>query len=255
MLSVPAYLARIGYAESTEPTAETLRKIHRAHLLTVPFENLDISFKRYIECDAHASIRKIVEQRRGGFCYELNGAFAWLLVQLGFRVTLLSAQVARDDGSYGPEFDHLTLRVEPAHLPAADSWLADTGFGDSFVEPLPLIPGIEQEQGAEKFRISLQGKDRYQVERRGSAGIWKAQYKFAMLPRKLSDFAAMCHYHQTSPASHFTQKRICSIATPRGRVTMSDLRLIVTQDGRREEQNLTEEEWRPALYKYFGVRL
>jgi N-hydroxyarylamine O-acetyltransferase len=249
-MDASAYLARIRYTDSTLPNADTLRKLHRAHLQTVPFENLDIGLKRKIACDADASIRKIVEQRRGGFCYELNGAFAWLLGALGFRVTLLSARVAREDGGYSPEFDHLALLVD-----LDEPWLADVGFGDSFVEPLRLVPGVEQEHGLEKFRISQQRGDYFQVERLDSAGVWKAQYKFAIVPHQLSNFAHRCHYHQTSPASHFTQKRICSMATVLGRITLSDLRLIVTENGRREERGLTEAEWRPALQKYFGVNL
>ena len=140
MVSVPAYLARVGYGDATPPDAETLRKLHRAHLLHVPFENLDIGLKRPIPCEADASLHKVVDERRGGFCYELNGAFAWLLPQLGFRVTLLSARVAREDGSYGPDFDHLTLRVD-----LDEPWLSDVGFGDSFVEPLRLQPDTVQE--------------------------------------------------------------------------------------------------------------
>ena len=83
MPTVEEYLARIGYAGSIEPTTEGLRALHRAHMLTVPFENLDIGLKREISCDAESAVRKIVERRRGGFCYELNGAFAWLLRELG----------------------------------------------------------------------------------------------------------------------------------------------------------------------------
>ena len=90
------YLQRVGYAGSRQPTAETLRKLHRAHMLSVPFENLDISLGRKIICEEEAFLRKIVERRRGGFCYELNGAFAALLRELGFKVTLLSARVPRD---------------------------------------------------------------------------------------------------------------------------------------------------------------
>lgn len=250
MLDVPAYLARIGYADSASPDLETLRKLHRAHLLKVPFENLDIGLKRKIVCDAYASVRKIVEGGRGGFCYELNGAFAWLLRELGFRVTLLSARVARQDGSYGPEFDHLALRVE-----LAEAWLADVGFGDSFVEPLRLMPGVEQEHPVEKFRIKEQEGGSFRLERIDSTGAWNAQYMFALVPRELSDFSGMCDYHQTSPSSHFTQKRLCTIATERGRITLSDLRLIVTENGERHEHELTESEWRPALQTYFGVRL
>jgi N-hydroxyarylamine O-acetyltransferase len=130
-VNIPAYLDRISYTGPLETTADGLRALHRAHMLSVPFENLDIALGRKIICDEEAILRKIVEQRRGGFCYELNGAFAALLREVGFTVTLLSARVARQDGSYGPDFDHLTLRVD-----LDEPWLADVGYGDSFVEPL-----------------------------------------------------------------------------------------------------------------------
>jgi arylamine N-acetyltransferase len=110
-------------------------------MLAVPFENLDISLGRKIICDESRFLHKIVNERRGGFCYEMNGAFAELLRALGFKVTLLSARVSGGDGSEGPEFDHLALRVD-----LDQPWLADVGFGDSFVEPLLLEPGLEQAQ-------------------------------------------------------------------------------------------------------------
>src|SRR6478752_5866531 len=112
MLSTNSYLARIHYDGPTTPTAETLLQLHRAHLFTVPFENLDIGLHRPIPCHESAAVHKIVELKRGGFCYELNSAFAALLRALGFAVTMLSARVARQDGSASPEFDHLTLRVD-----------------------------------------------------------------------------------------------------------------------------------------------
>ena len=102
MLDVPAYLARIRYTGPATPTYETLRALHYAHLLAVPFENLDIAVKRKIVLDEDAILRKIIHQRRGGFCYELNGAFAALLKALGFHTTLLSARVARDTGGESP---------------------------------------------------------------------------------------------------------------------------------------------------------
>src|SRR5437879_8720942 len=105
MTDVQAYLDRIRHTGSTTPTFETLRTIHRAHMLAVPFENLDIALGRKIVVDEEAFLRKVVEQHRGGFCYELNGAFAALLRGLGFQVTLLSARVARSDGSESPEFE------------------------------------------------------------------------------------------------------------------------------------------------------
>lgn len=231
-----------------EPTAEVLRALHRAHMLRVPFENLDIGLGRKIICDEETIIFKIVEQRRGGFCYELNGAFAALLRELGFEVTLLSARVARQDGSAGPEFDHLTLKVD-----LDEPWLADVGFGDSFLEPLRLRVDIEQPQGRRKFRL-VEERSTLHMEM-ADPDDWKPQYSFTLTPRRLGDFAGMCQYHQTSPESSFTQKRICSRATPEGRITLTDAKLVVTQDGKREESPLSNDEWQPALKKYFGVVL
>src|SRR4051812_2868960 len=111
-MDVQAYLRRINYRGELAPTAATLRELHRAHLLAVPFENLDIHLGRPILLDEQALFDKIVAHRRGGFCYELNGLFALLLRDLGFEVTLLAAGVARADGGFGPEFDHLTLLVQ-----------------------------------------------------------------------------------------------------------------------------------------------
>src|SRR6266700_2545218 len=136
MLDVSSYLARIDYTGPTTPTSHTLRAIHQAHLLAVPFENLDIALGRKIVLNEETILHKVVDRRRGGFCYELNGALAALLGALGFQTTLLSARVAKDAGGEGPEFDHLTLRVDLEQQP----WLADVGFGASFLCPLRLEP-------------------------------------------------------------------------------------------------------------------
>ncbi len=258
MIDVASYLARLNYSGPTEPTAETLRALHHAHLIAVPFENLDISLGRKIVTDENAILNKVVNLRRGGFCYELNCAFAALLRALGFRVTLLSARVARRDGGDGPEFDHLTLRVD-----LDEPWLADVGFGESFLEPLRLEPalkrglesGKEQSDPAGIFRL-VQIGERLQMEKAEPNGHWRPQYSFSPQPRRLEEFSAMCHYHQTSPESSFTQKRICSRATPGGRITLSEMRLIVTNKGQREERILaSEEEWISTIREQFGITL
>jgi len=250
MLNVPAYLDRIAYTGPLAPTAEVLRNLHRAHMLSVPFENLDIALGRTIVCDEDAFVRKIVERRRGGFCYELNGAFARLLRAIGFDVTLLSARVPRDDGHDGPEFDHLALRID-LHEP----WLADVGFGDSFLEPLLLRSGAEQSHDGWAYRVVDCGNS-LRMERAERHGAWKRQYSFTLTPRSLNDFAAMCHYHQTSPESPFTRKNVCSMATPDGRITAAERRLIFTRNGSKEEQLLaTEPEWRAALKEHFNIVL
>ncbi|HTE87725.1 MAG TPA: arylamine N-acetyltransferase [Terriglobales bacterium] len=250
MLNVSSYLARIGYTGPTIPKADTLRAIHRAHLLTVPFENLDIARATKIVCEEDAFLRKIVDRHRGGFCYELNGAFAALLRGLGFEVTLLSARVPREDGTETPEFDHMTLRVD-----LDEPWLADVGFGDCFLEPLRLQTHAEQLQDGQKFRIREEGKSCH-VERAQPDGSWKGEYTFSLISRRLEEFAPMCHYHQTSPESPFTRKRICSRATREGRITLADRKLIITRLGNREEKVLeSEEEWQAPLQKYFQIVL
>jgi len=250
MVDIAAYLARIKYSGGTAPSAETLRALHRAHLFTVPFENLDISLHRPILIDETAILQKIVNLQRGGFCYELNGAFAWLLRALNFQVTLLSARVTKANGDEGPEFDHLTLRVD-----LDEPWLVDVGFGDSFVEPLLLSPGLEQIDPAGTFRLAGYA-DRFRMERAESDSSWKAQYSFSLQSRRLEEFAGMCHYHQTSPASSFTRHCTCSLATPEGRVTLADMKLIVTGRGQRSEKELESEEERlSTLREQFGIRL
>jgi N-hydroxyarylamine O-acetyltransferase len=85
---------------------------------------------------------------------------------------------------------------------------------------------------------------------------WQPQYRFTFQPHQLTDFTERCHYQQTSPESHFTQKRICSLATPTGRITLSDLRLITTMYEKREERLLqSEEEFQEVLAEMFGIVL
>lgn len=247
-MNLPAYLDRIRYKGTLTPDAGTLCSLHRAHMLAVPFENLDIGLGRKTLCDERRFLHKIVNERRGGFCYEMNGAFAALLRALGFQVTLLSARVCRDDGSDGPEFDHLTLRVD-----LEQAWLADVGFGDSFVEPLRLEPGLEQEQFGRCYRITS-GDGGLCLEANAD-GTWKKQYAFTLQARQLCEFAGMCHYHQASPDSPFTRKRVCSLATPEGRITVTGDNLIETRHGMREERLLREDEWQAILRDRFGVSL
>src|ERR1035438_1777154 len=148
-MDVDAYLHRIKYDGPREPSLAILRGLHRRHLRTVPFENLDIALGKPIELDPQLLYEKIVVRRRGGYCYELNGLFHDLLTGLGFNVCMLSAQVRREDGSFGPDFDHMLLKVT-----LDDAWLADVGFGDSFVAPLPLAAGASHEENGKVFGVT-----------------------------------------------------------------------------------------------------
>jgi N-hydroxyarylamine O-acetyltransferase len=258
-MDVSLYLKRIGYDGATDVSYETLRALHRAHLLSTPFENLDIHLGRPIVLEETRLLEKIVVQRRGGFCYELNGAFAWLLRSLGFEVDLLSAAVAKPDGGLDPPFDHMALAVKLDR-----TWLADVGFGDSFVEPLPLQAGLESVQEGSAYRVvatddfpgHFPDQNTLMMERRKGQGDWNQEYLFSLDPYRLEDFSKMCEYHQTSPESMFTRKRTCSLAVDGGRVTLSGLRLIETAgDSRNEHQLSGADEARQVLLNRFGVDL
>jgi N-hydroxyarylamine O-acetyltransferase len=248
-MNISAYLDRIAYCGSTAPTLNTLRAIHHAHILAVPFENLDIGLGREIVLQEEPLIDKIVVRRRGGFCYELNGAFAILLRELGFRVECLNARVANAQSVFGIEFDHLALRVlldEP--------WLADVGFGDSFREPLRLSETAGQERDGITYRLDVENGERILL--RVEEGQWRPQYRFGMQAYRLADFRGGCTYHQTSPDSPFTRRRVCTLATPEGRITLSDMKLVVTRNGSKEERILKDEQSvADALSTYFQIVL
>ena len=254
-MDIKAYLERINYHGSLAPTAETLRALQVAHLLSVPFENLSIHAGQPIVLEDDALFTKIVENRRGGFCYEANGLFAALLRALRFDVAMLSARVANAEGKFGPDFDHMALMVL---APGSDvRWLVDVGFGDSFLEPLLLDERGEQRQHHKAYRIC--SDDTHLIlERCDDAENWNAQYRFTLQPYQYADYAEMCRYHQTSPESHFTRSRICSRATEDGRITLSEMRFITTSDSgvdrsRHERTVTSEEEYAAILREHFGI--
>lgn len=250
-MNLRAYLRRIGITGPLRADARTLKRLQRQHLFTVPFENLSIHMGEPIALGLAALHDKIVRRRRGGFCYELNGLFAELLRRLGYRVTLLSAGVARDAGGFGPEYDHLLLLVELDRR-----WLVDVGFGENFKSPLDLDAVGAQVQGSKAYRI-LRRDGFHVLQERTGAGRWKDSYRFTLVPRELADFAGMCRYHQTSPDSHFTRNRVCSLATPSGRRTLSGMNLIETgRNGARRERAVADDaEHSRLLRDMFGVRL
>ncbi len=249
ILNIKAYLERINYHGALAPSAETLRELQRAHLLTVPFENLSIHAGEPIVLEDEALFTKIVERRRGGFCYEANGLFAALLRTLGFNVTTLSAEVANPDGGFGPPFDHMALMVS-----LEQRWLVDVGFGDSFREPLLLDELTDQVQDNRAYRLLPCGAQMVLMQRDDNFE-WNPQYRFTLNACAYEDFAEMCRFHQTSPQSHFTQRRICSLATETGRITLSDMHFIRTTEkvGREERTISSREEYSKILRDQFGI--
>jgi N-hydroxyarylamine O-acetyltransferase len=240
-----AYLERIGAIRPARPDAEALRELQHRHLLAVPFENLSIYLHEPIVLDEAALLEKIVDRRRGGFCYELNGLFGMVLRALGYETTYLGARVFQDEG-LGPPFDHLALRVD-----CPEPWLVDVGFGRHAHYPLRLDVRTDQDDPDGTYRIVESPEGDIDVLRSG-----RPQYRAELRPRALGDCEATCWWHQTSPKSHFTQSTVCSLLTENGRVTLSEGILIRTVDGQRFERRYTSDADLLEAYRtWFGVAL
>ncbi|XP_073719839.1 arylamine N-acetyltransferase, pineal gland isozyme NAT-3-like [Misgurnus anguillicaudatus] len=265
-MDVQKYLARIGCSGPCPPTLDTLRYVHLNHVLTVPFENLTIHTGGRVSLELPLLYEKIVSMRRGGFCFENNGLFSWLLSQLGFDVTILSAQVRnRFTGVYGPPFDHFLMMVKlDGHR-----WLCDVGFGSGFQLPLSLETDSAQVQSHGVYRLRSQGNFIFMEMNSdtepttvSAENCWTELYKFTLEPRERDDFKAMCDYHQTSASSLFFCKSLCSLILPTGRITIIGRKLIVTslptkdkQHTTRTTENLSDEEITEILREKFGIVL
>jgi N-hydroxyarylamine O-acetyltransferase len=249
-VNVAAYLDRIRAWRPAEPTLDALSKLVLAHLYAVPFENLDIADGRQLSVDPEAIYAKIVTRRRGGFCYELNGLFAWLLQELGYDVTLLAAQVPEPpDG--GPRHDraHLVLLVD-----LDGPWLVDVGWGEAYRRPFALRARNEHTD-AHLGTYRLEEADgRWQVRERQHGAESRVAYGFDLTPYGLADFAEACRWTETE-SPFFTSRRFCTIATPGGRTTLMDDRLIVSAEGRRTERQVDAGEIPGLLADHFGVVL
>jgi N-hydroxyarylamine O-acetyltransferase len=244
MVDVDAYLGRIG-AQRAEPGPDGLRALHERHLATVPFENLSIHLGEPIRLVEDTLVDKVVRRHRGGFCYELNGALAALLTALGYRVSLLSAQVYGPEWELGAPLEHMALRVD-----LAEPWLVDVGFGKFCQYPLRLAERGPQTDPRGEFRVVDVDPGVVDVLCDG-----RPEYRLETRPRRLVDFAPTCWYQQTSPDSHFTRSLTCSLPTPEGRVTLSGTTLIRTENGHRTERDLTETEALAAYRDVFGIVL
>ncbi|MGI9434803.1 MAG: arylamine N-acetyltransferase family protein [Geminicoccaceae bacterium] len=251
-VDLDAYLDRVGLKDALlPPTRETLLRLQAAHLLHVPFENLDIGWKRPIRLDETLLFDKIVNRGRGGFCYELNGLTVGMLGRLGFDAHLMAASVCEPEtGDYGPDAGHACIRV------ALDPpMLFEVGFGDSALTPLELVPDLVQHDG--RFPYRLQKKDvtwTLQSQPRDDQQ-WVDCYRFTETPWSLTAFQAMCDYQQFSSKSHFVNRKVCSIAKEdNGRVTLTGERLIITLNGVADSRQIPDDAMFDALLETeFGI--
>jgi N-hydroxyarylamine O-acetyltransferase len=250
-MNTKKYLRRIGIEETNFPiNAESLRFLQKQHLLNVPFENLDIHWKCPILLDTEKFYRKIVDEKRGGFCYELNGLFCEFLNENGFSSRMVSARVADGKGDFSAEFDHMAIltRIDD------ESFLVDVGFGAFTAEPLKLVSDISQKDETGEFTIKKRADEYFEVAKK-DGDEWKSEYIFKDLARDLTEFAEMCNYHQTSPESHFTRGKVCSLMLDGGgRKTLTDKKFIETRNGEKSETDVnSEDEFNEILSREFEI--
>jgi N-hydroxyarylamine O-acetyltransferase len=247
--TLAAYLDRVGVSHPQVVEATSLRDLHRAHQLAVPFENLSIHLSEPISLAEGDLLDKIVTRRRGGFCYELNGAFALLLEALGAQVRRVAARTTDSEGRLGPPFDHLALIVRTAD--GTGPWLADVGFGGHSTYPLLFDRRDGQDDPGGRFLLADTAEGDLEVFKDGTL-----QYLLELRDRDLADFGPTCWWQQTSPGSHFTRSTICSRLTDEGRISVSGQTLIRTSGGARTEHQLRGDTELLAAYRdHFGIIL
>ena len=247
-VDVDGYLERIGFGGSVRHDRATLAELQQLHLIAVPFENLDIVDGHGVTVDALANVAKIVEQGRGGWCFELNGAFALLLEALGFRVLGLGAAVLLD----GPTrvIDHLALEVQVDR-----PYLVDVGFGNSFTSPIDLNATGPQDGGNGTYELigSPQGTT---LTRHDATGVPEAQYRFKRVAHTMDQFDHASKSLQADPDKHWRAKPFATRLLDRGpdRVTLTTDRLKVVRDGVTTETPIASDEWDTTLHAWFGMR-
>ncbi len=249
-MNLPSYLQRIAYKGSVQTSLATLQSLQAAHLFHIPFENLDIHYNRRIKLEIPAIYDKIVLQKRGGFCYELNGLFYELLTRLGFKVKRISARVYNGK-DYGQEYDHMALLVEINHM----EYLSDVGFGAFTLAPLKMDLDQVQNDDTGDYVIEKYKDSYFQVCKKvKNESI--PEYIFQTTPRAFSEFKDMSHFHQTSSLSHFSKKKLISRPTENGRITLTEFELKIKEGSRITKRLIENEEaFDLALWEYFKIKM
>lgn len=250
MIDLKSYLSRINFEKAVDISLDSLSALQEAHLLSVAFENLDIHYGKEIFLDIEAIFQKVVIKRRGGFCYELNGLFYALLKEIGFEVKMVSGRVYAGDGNYGREYDHLAIIAEIE----GREYLVDVGFGKFALKPLEIKLGTPLTDDLGIFEFD-EFDDKYLRINEAAGAKLIPQYIFRPKAREFSEFEEMCLFHQKSDESHFTKKKVISIATSDGRITLNDTQLKTTKGDSENTLNFPEEEFEFHLKEQFDIEI
>ncbi|WP_329491413.1 arylamine N-acetyltransferase [Kitasatospora sp. NBC_01246] len=201
------YFARIGWEGESAPTAATLRSLHRAHILGIPFENLDVVTGSVPSLDVGELQAKLVDSSRGGYCFEHSSLFAAVLDELGFGVTRLTGRVRV--GARAGEVRPRTHMVLAVQVPGESGrHLVDVGFGSigGLLEPLPMIPGEAREAAGRTHRLVVEEADGpapVWVLQARTGEVWEDQHAFTLDPVPAPDLTMSNWFVATYPRSPF----------------------------------------------------
>ncbi|MET7754980.1 arylamine N-acetyltransferase [Streptomyces sp. NPDC005389] len=254
-LDLDAYLARIGYETDRDgelaPDLRTLTALHRAHVRAVPFENLDVALGRPVPLDLKSLQAKLVERRRGGYCYEQNSLFAAVLERIGFTVNGRGAR-NRSRGAALPPVTHALLVVAIE----GEQWLADVGFGwQGPLEPVPLRDGARVEQSGWTFGLVEEDEGIHVLRSLRPQG-WADLYAFSPQTLYPGDFAVMNHYSSSHPQSRFLGQVVAQRpGEDERRALVRDTLSTVRTDGVVEERAVPVSELIATLESRFGIEL
>jgi N-hydroxyarylamine O-acetyltransferase len=205
-LNLDNYFARIGYAGPRAPTLEVLQAIHRLHPRAIPFENLNPLTRRAVKLDLESVETKLVDDHRGGYCFEQNTLLANVLQDLGFRVTPLIGRVlwGREPDAVTPR-THMVLRIDLDN----EAWIADVGLGSvTLTSPLRLSPGLAQRTDLGVFRLADASRDALYLEVQARDESWSRAYRFDLHPVEWIDYETSNWYTSTSPEAIFASNLI-----------------------------------------------
>jgi N-hydroxyarylamine O-acetyltransferase len=218
--------------------------------MNVPFENLDIHYRRFFDLELSNIYKKVVDNSRGGFCYELNYLFRTLLSAVGFSTKIISARVFDEDGMPGPEYDHMAIYVRTDR-----DYIGDVGFGDLFIHPLEIREGV-QDDGRHLFLIEPNRCGEYILSMSSDKLNFQKKYSFSLKEVPVECFREPCIYKQTSPESYFVKNTVCTMATETGRVTLFNDKLIRKNYSDRSEISvLSDADLRAQLRRNFNIEI
>ncbi|MGH2317905.1 arylamine N-acetyltransferase family protein [Planococcus sp. SE5232] len=242
------YLKRFKASPVQEHYLQNLAELQSLHMQNIPFENLDVIRRTPIYLNINSIYDKIVNQHRGGYCYEINGLFHWLLNELGFDAKLISATVQKPDGTWSKADTHAAILVELDTL-----YLVDAGFGDSTISPIPL-GGERHTDHSGTYRVEHVDEVYYDLIRE-TEDTEKTLYRFSIEAKQLADFHEGCVFNQVSQESPFTHDDLVTRATENGRVTLSGSQLTRSENGKKEKTELSAAEKQSVLKEEFGIDL